>query len=79
MVRQNDGYTFALSDEIVRIPVRYRNRYGVEIAADLYRPKGLDESVRHAALVIGPRMNEDAQRGCSNCTPWSVWTSRKTN
>jgi fermentation-respiration switch protein FrsA (DUF1100 family) len=54
MVRQNDGYTLALSDEIVRIPVRYRNRFGVEIAADLYRRKDLDESVKHRAVVIGP-------------------------
>jgi uncharacterized protein len=52
--RPTDGYTFVLSEEVTRTPVRYRNRYGVEIAADLYRRKGLDESVRHAALVIGP-------------------------
>src|SRR5687768_9290727 len=39
--RADDGYTFLLSDEVIRTPVRYRNRYGVEIAADLYRPKGL--------------------------------------
>lgn len=51
---QNDGYTFALSDEVTRSPVRYRNRYGIEIAADLYRATSLDLSARHAALVIGP-------------------------
>jgi hypothetical protein len=50
----DDGYTFELSEEVTRIPVRYRNRLGVEIAADLYRRKDLDESVAHPALVIGP-------------------------
>ena len=39
---------------MTRTPVRYRNRFGVEIAADLYRRKDLDESVTHPALVIGP-------------------------
>ncbi|HYE58839.1 MAG TPA: alpha/beta hydrolase [Rhodothermales bacterium] len=54
MSRQNDGYTFTLSEEVTRTPVRYRNRYGIEIAADLYRPTNLDESSGHQALVIGP-------------------------
>ena len=54
MPLQPDGYTFALSDEVTRTPVRYRNRYGVEIAADLYRAADLDETTTHAAIVIGP-------------------------
>ena len=33
---QPDGYTFALSDAVSRTPVRYKNRYGIQIAADLY-------------------------------------------
>lgn len=54
MTPQSDGYTFVLSDEVTRTPVRYTNRYGVEIAADLYQRKGLDESVTYPAIVIGP-------------------------
>jgi uncharacterized protein len=54
MTTQHDGYTFTLSDEVTRTPVRYRNRYGIEIAADLYQANGLDESVSHPAIVIGP-------------------------
>jgi uncharacterized protein len=54
MTLQADGYTFALSDEVTRTPVRYTNRYGIEIAADLYQRTGLDESVPHPAIVIGP-------------------------
>lgn len=49
-----DGYTFELAEGVTRRPVRYRNRYGIEIAADLYLAADLDESVPHAALVIGP-------------------------
>ena len=54
MPLQADGYTFVLSDAVVRTPVRFRNRYGIEIAADLYTAKDLDESVTHAAVVVGP-------------------------
>jgi uncharacterized protein len=54
MARHDDGYTFELAAEVARTPVRYRTRFGVEIAADLYRRKDLDESTAHPALVIGP-------------------------
>ena len=30
-----DGYIFTLSDTVTRTPVRYTNRFGIEIAADL--------------------------------------------
>src|SRR5215210_8773954 len=54
MALQPDGYTFALADGVTRTPVRYKNRYGNEIAADLYRKADLDETATHPALVIGP-------------------------
>jgi uncharacterized protein len=54
MPLQPDGYTFVLSNDVSRTPVRYRNRYGIEIAADLYRAKDLDESATHPAVVVGP-------------------------
>jgi fermentation-respiration switch protein FrsA (DUF1100 family) len=75
MALQEDGYTFVLSDEVTRTPVRYKNRYGIEIAGDLYAPADLDESLKHPALVVGPPYggvkeqgpgvygNELAQRG----------------
>lgn len=50
----NHGYTFELSPDVTRTPVRYRNRYGIEVAADLYRPKAFDASAKHPAIVIGP-------------------------
>ncbi len=54
MTMHQDGYTFTLSDEVTRTAVRYQNRYGIEIAADLYQAKGLDTSVTHPGIVIGP-------------------------
>lgn len=54
MPLHEDGLTFALAPEVTRTPVRYENRYGIEIAADLYVSANLDELVSHPALVIGP-------------------------
>ncbi|ATC26783.1 alpha/beta hydrolase [Caulobacter vibrioides] len=51
---QPDGYTFALSPDVSRTPVRYRNRYGIEIAGDLYRSKSFNSAHKHSALVVGP-------------------------
>jgi fermentation-respiration switch protein FrsA (DUF1100 family) len=54
MTLRSDGYTFVLDNEVTRTSVRYKNRYGIEIAADLYQPKNIDESVTHPGIVIGP-------------------------
>ena len=54
MSLQPDGYTFVLSDDVSRTPVRYRNRYGIEMAADLYRVKDFDGSATYPAIVVGP-------------------------
>ncbi|MCD4850607.1 alpha/beta hydrolase [Arthrobacter sp. AK01] len=49
-----DGYTFSLDSQISRRPVRYRNRYGIEMAADLYMAISLDRSLRYPGIVVGP-------------------------
>src|SRR5690606_33443406 len=54
MPLQDDGYTFALSADVTRTPVRYRNRYGIEIAGDVYRARSLNGAQKHRALVVGP-------------------------
>ena len=43
MTWHEGGYRFDLAPEVTRTPVRYPNRYGIEIAADLYLPKDLDK------------------------------------
>lgn len=70
-----DNYIFDLSDNVIRKPVSYKTRYGIQISADLYLPKDMDSSKEYPALVIGPPYggvkeqgpgvyaNELAQRG----------------
>lgn len=54
MALTTDGYTFPLADGVSRRAVRFPNRYGIQIAADLYAPADLDTSSTHPAVVIGP-------------------------
>ena len=49
------GYTFELNENVTRRHVTYDNRYGIEISADLYLPKDMEEGKKYPAIVIsGP-------------------------
>lgn len=45
--------TFPLSDKVLHEKVAYRNRFGIDIAADMYKPKDFDKSRKYAALIVG--------------------------
>jgi fermentation-respiration switch protein FrsA (DUF1100 family) len=45
--------TFAKSDRVDHRKVTFTNRLGIKLVADLYVPKNLDRSQRHAAIVVG--------------------------
>ncbi|MGI5466200.1 alpha/beta hydrolase [Streptomyces sp. CA-132043] len=47
------GYTFALDKNVKRSSVRFKNRYGIEVAADLYMPKNARGKLP-ALAVSGP-------------------------
>lgn len=49
-----DYYIFDLDKEVKRTHVYYKNRYGIDISADLYRSKDLILSRKYPAIVIGP-------------------------
>lgn len=76
LINQEDRYfIFDLSENVTRTEVTYQNRYGIELAADLYTSVDLDETQQYPAIVIGPPYggvkeqgpgvyaNELAQRG----------------
>lgn len=76
LINQEDRYfIFDLSDNVTRTEVTYTNRYGIELAADLYTSADIDETQQYPAIVIGPPYggvkeqgpgvyaNELAQRG----------------
>lgn len=47
------NYIFTLAESVERKPVTYKNRYGIEIAGDLYYGKNLDLKQKHPALIVG--------------------------
>ncbi|MDO4301860.1 MAG: stalk domain-containing protein [Clostridia bacterium] len=51
----NEQYTFELDEAVNREHVSYNNRYGITIAADLYTPKDIDKTQKHAAIIVGPQ------------------------
>ena len=48
-----DNYIVKLSDKVVRKPVLYKNRFGIELSGDLYYAKNLDQNKKHSGIVIG--------------------------
>lgn len=53
MATQQWDKTFAKSKKVIHEKVFYPNRYGLTIAADMYRPKNLDQSRKYPALLVG--------------------------
>lgn len=45
------GYITELNENVTRNHVRYNDRYGIAIAADIYRPKDLDETKKYPVSV----------------------------
>jgi fermentation-respiration switch protein FrsA (DUF1100 family) len=44
---------FTVSDKVTVEKVSFRNRFNIVLVADLYMPKDIDRSQKHAALVVG--------------------------
>ena len=51
--KQEDYLTFKLSDNVKREQISYRNKYGIDIAADLYLPKDIDTTRKYSAIIVG--------------------------
>lgn len=47
------GHISALSENVVRKRVVYKNRYGLEVVGELYHAKDMDMGQKHAALIVG--------------------------
>lgn len=47
------GYITKLNENVERQHVRYNNRYGIAIAADIYSPKNINDGEKLPALIIG--------------------------
>ena len=50
---EQEYYIAVLPEGVERTHVKYSNRFGIELAGDLYTSKALDKTSRHAAVVVG--------------------------
>lgn len=54
-MKEERHFTFNLSPDVAREQVSFKNRFGIELTADLYRPKALKEGKRYPAIAVsGP-------------------------
>lgn len=53
MANEKEYYIAPLPEGVERTHVRYKNRFGITLAGDLYVAKALDKSVKHAAVIVG--------------------------
>ena len=60
-----EHYICELNDDVKRAHVRYYNRYGIKLAADLYTPKKLDKNKKYKGIVIGPPYGGVKEQGPS--------------
>lgn len=60
---EEEHYIFELDENVTREHVYYRNRFGIELAADLYMAKDADPSAKHPAIIIGPPFGGVKEQG----------------
>ena len=58
-----EHYIFDLDESVERTHVYYNNRFGIEIAADLYMAKDADTSKKHPAIIVGPPFGGVKEQG----------------
>lgn len=47
------GYISKLNENVKREKVKYKNRYGLDIVADLYYEKDIDKTKKYPAIIVG--------------------------
>lgn len=57
------GYITQLASTVERKHVRYHNRYGIAIAADLYQSKSLDQTKKYPAIIVGAPYGGTKEQG----------------
>jgi len=58
------GYIKPLSDKVTRESITFKNRFGTELAGDLYYAKALDKKVKSPALIVGGPYNGVKEQVC---------------
>lgn len=60
---EEDHYIFELAENVQREKVYFKNRFGIEIAGDLYYAKDIDKTQKYPAIVIAPPFGGVKEQG----------------
>lgn len=52
----NGANNFYTSDKVTQQKVSFKNQYNMEVAGNLFTPKGMDKNTKHAAIIVGHPM-----------------------
>lgn len=52
----SDAANFYKSENVTMQPVTFKNQYKMDIAGDLFLPKGMDQNTKHPAIIVGHPM-----------------------
>ena len=59
------GYISELNENVTRTKVTYKNRYGLDVAADLYYSKDIDKTKKYPAIIVGAPYGGVKEQGSS--------------
>ena len=54
IICSEDNYIFQLNKNVTRENINFKNRFGLKISADLYKPLTFNNSLKYSSLIIGP-------------------------
>lgn len=60
---EEEHYIFELDENVARTHVYYSNRFGIELAADLYTAEDADPAKKYPAVIIGPPFGGVKEQG----------------
>ena len=60
---EEEHYIFDLDESVERTHVYYNNRFGIEVAADLYMTKDMDAGKKYPAIIVGPPFGGVKEQG----------------
>ncbi|MCR4674179.1 MAG: alpha/beta hydrolase [Lachnospiraceae bacterium] len=60
---EDEYYIFDLDENVERTHVYYNNRFGIEIAADLYNSKNIEAGKKYPAIIVGPPFGGVKEQG----------------
>ena len=65
----NGADNFYQSDTLTVQKVAFNNQYGMQVAGNLFVPKGLDASAKHAAIIVGHPMGAVKEQSANLYAP----------